>query len=90
MCRDPGVTVLVASWVITLFTLWQMVQMHEMKDTPGVRYDRYHELGQRAFGPKLGLWIVIPQQIIVEVGVNIVYMVTGEISASAEHYCLPS
>ncbi len=67
--------VLVLSWVITLYTLWQMVEMHEM--VPGKRFDRYHELGQEAFGPKLGLWIVVPQQLIVQVGVDIVYMVTG-------------
>lgn len=74
-CRGPGVTVLVISWLITLYTLWQMVEMHEM--VPGKRFDRYHELGQEAFGEKLGLWIVVPQQLIVEVGVDIVYMVTG-------------
>jgi hypothetical protein len=52
-----------------------MVEMHEM--VPGKRFDRYHELGQQAFGEKLGLWIVVPQQLICEVGVDIVYMVTG-------------
>jgi Transmembrane amino acid transporter protein len=52
-----------------------MVEMHEM--VPGRRFDRYHELGQYAFGERLGLWIVVPQQLIVEVGTNIVYMVTG-------------
>jgi hypothetical protein len=36
-----------------------------------------HDLGQHAFGEKLGLWIIVPQQLIVEVGVDIVYMVTG-------------
>uniref|UniRef100_A0A803QL86 Amino acid transporter transmembrane domain-containing protein n=1 Tax=Cannabis sativa TaxID=3483 RepID=A0A803QL86_CANSA len=71
----PGVVIMILSWVITLFTLWQMVQMHEM--VPGRRFDRYHELGQYAFGEKLGLWIVVPQQLICEVGVDIVYMVTG-------------
>lgn len=49
--------------------------MHEM--VPGKRFDRYHELGQYAFGEKLGLWIVVPQQVIVEVGVDIAYMITG-------------
>ena len=67
--------VLVLSCAITLFTLWQMVQMHEM--VPGTRFDRYHELAQYAFGEKLGLYILIPQQLIIEVGVNIVYMVAG-------------
>lgn len=63
------------SWIITLYTLWQMVEMHEI--VPGKRFDRYHELGQQAFGEKLGLWIVVPQQLMVEVGVNILYSVTG-------------
>lgn len=79
----PGVVVLVLSWVITLYTLWQMVEMHEM--VPGKRFDRYHELGQYAFGDKLGLWIVVPQQLIVEVGVDIVYMVTGGKSLKKFH-----
>ena len=52
-----------------------MVEMHEM--IPGKRLDRYHELGQAGFGEKLGLWIVVPQQLIVEIGVDIIYMVTG-------------
>lgn len=79
----PGVAILILSWVITLYTLWQMVQMHEM--VPGKRFDRYHELGQHAFGEKLGLYIVVPQQLICEVGVNIVYMVTGGTSLKKFH-----
>ncbi|KAH7851093.1 hypothetical protein Vadar_007223 [Vaccinium darrowii] len=79
----PGVAVLVISWVVTLYTLWQMVEMHEM--VPGKRFDRYHELGQHAFGEKLGLYIVVPQQLVVEVGVNIVYMVTGGTSLQKFH-----
>ncbi|KAJ8446877.1 hypothetical protein Cgig2_016187 [Carnegiea gigantea] len=79
----PGTAILVLSWIITLYTLWQMVEMHEM--VPGKRFDRYHELGQYAFGEKLGLWIVVPQQLIVEVGVNIVYMVTGGKSLQKVH-----
>ncbi|GMY13167.1 lysine histidine transporter 1-like [Fagus crenata] len=79
----PGVVILVLSWVITLYTLWQMVEMHEM--VPGKRFDRYHELGQQAFGEKLGLWIVVPQQLICEVGVDIVYMVTGGKSLQKVH-----
>ena len=60
-----------------------MVEMHEM--VPGKRFDRYHELGQHAFGEKLGLWIVVPQQLVVQVGVNIVYMVTGGKSLKKFH-----
>ncbi|XP_031480833.1 lysine histidine transporter 1-like [Nymphaea colorata] len=79
----PGITVLLLSWIITLYTLWQMVEMHEM--VPGKRFNRYHELGQQAFGKKLGLYIVVPQQLIVEVGINIVYMVTGGQSLQKVH-----
>uniref|UniRef100_A0ACD5TZF0 Uncharacterized protein n=1 Tax=Avena sativa TaxID=4498 RepID=A0ACD5TZF0_AVESA len=79
----PGIAVLLLSWIITLYTLWQMVEMHEM--VPGKRFDRYHELGQYAFGEKLGLWIVVPQQLVVEVGLNIVYMVTGGKSLKKFH-----
>ncbi|CAN1187949.1 Lysine histidine transporter 1 [Linum perenne] len=82
----PGVAILVLSWVITLYTLWQMVEMHEM--VPGKRFDRYHELGQHAFGEKLGLYIVVPQQLICEVGVDIVYMVTGGKSIEKIHNLL--
>ncbi|KAL2515088.1 Lysine histidine transporter 2 [Forsythia ovata] len=79
----PGATIMILSWVITLYTLWQMVEMHEM--VPGKRFDRYHELGQHAFGEKLGLWVVVPQQLMVEIGVNIVYMITGGKSLKKFH-----
>ncbi|KAI4375366.1 hypothetical protein MLD38_013246 [Melastoma candidum] len=79
----PGVTILILSWVITLYTLWQMVELHET--VPGKRFDRYHELGQHAFGEKLGLYIVVPQQLICEVGVDIVFMVTGGKSLKKIH-----
>lgn len=52
---------------------------------PDRRFDRYHELGQYAFGEKLGLYIVVPQQLICEVGVDIVYMVTGGKSLQKIH-----
>ncbi|XP_025822659.1 lysine histidine transporter 2-like isoform X2 [Panicum hallii] len=81
--QGVGITALVLSWIITVYTLWQMVEMHEM--VPGKRFDRYHELGQHAFGEKLGLWIVVPQQLVVEVGLNIVYMVTGGQSLQKFH-----
>jgi len=73
--RGPGVTLLILSWICTLYTAWQMIEMHEPE--PGKRLDRYHELGQYAFGEKLGLWIVVPQQLMVQIGVNVVYMITG-------------
>ena len=76
-------TVIILSWIIKLYTLWQMVEMHEK--VVGKRFDRYHELGQHAFGEKLGLWIVVPQQLAVEVCVNIVYMITGGKSLKKFH-----
>ncbi|WCJ36223.1 Transmembrane amino acid transporter family protein [Euphorbia peplus] len=79
----PGAAVLTLSWIITLYTLWQMVEMHEMVE--GKRFDRYHELGQHAFGEKLGLWIVVPIQLMVEVGSDIVYMITGGKSLKKFH-----
>ncbi|CAF1709129.1 unnamed protein product [Brassica oleracea var. botrytis] len=71
----PGTIMLVLTWGLTLNTMWQMVQLHEC--VPGTRFDRYIDLGRYAFGPKLGPWIVLPQQLIVQVGCCIVYMVTG-------------
>ena len=73
--RTGGISCLIASWLITFYSLWQLVQLHEA--VPGKRFDRYHELGQHAFGPKLGLWIVVPQQLLVQASTNIVYGVTG-------------
>lgn len=73
--RGPGAMVLALSWCLTLNTMWRMIQLHE--SVPGMRFDRYIDLGRYAFGPKLGPWIVLPQQLIVQVGCDIVYMVTG-------------
>lgn len=60
-----------------------MVEMHEPE--PGKRLNRYHELGQYAFGEKLGLWVVVPQQLVAEVGTDIAYMVTGGKSLQKFH-----
>ncbi|XP_052191083.1 lysine histidine transporter-like 5 isoform X1 [Diospyros lotus] len=71
----PGIAAIAVSWVVTYYSLWQMIELHE--HVPGKRFDRYPELGQHAFGEKLGYWIVMPQQMLVQVGSCIVYMVTG-------------
>lgn len=42
-----GVTIMVLSWVATLYTLWQMCSLHQVE---GRRFNRYHELGQYALG----------------------------------------
>ena len=75
MFRGPGIAVLVLSWLVTFYTLWQLVEMHEV--VPGKRFDRYFELGQHAFGPKAGYWIILPQQLTVQIASCIVYSVTG-------------
>lgn len=71
----PGTLVMIFTWCITLNTMRQMIQLHEC--VPGVRFDRYYDLGRHAFGHKPGTWIVLPQQFIVQIGCNVVYMVTG-------------
>ncbi|CAL5348186.1 unnamed protein product [Camellia sinensis] len=71
----PGITTLIVSWLVTLYSLWQLVELHEF--VPGRRFDRYPELGQHAFGKNLGYWIVMPQQLMVQVASDIVYVVTG-------------
>ncbi|EFH63638.1 amino acid permease [Arabidopsis lyrata subsp. lyrata] len=71
----PGLVAIIMSWAITFYSLWQMVELHEA--VPGKRLDRYPELGQEAFGPKLGYWIVMPQQLMVQIASDIVYNVTG-------------
>ncbi|MFS7905704.1 hypothetical protein Hanom_Chr01g00050811 [Helianthus anomalus] len=59
---------------------------------PGKRFDRSHELGQHAFGEKLGLYIVVPQQLVVEVSLCIIFKyirhVTSIIIRLIHHLCL--
>lgn len=73
--RTAGILAIVISWVITFYSFWQLIILHEI--VPGKRFDRYPELGQHCFGPKLGYWIIMPQQLIVQVASSIVYSVTG-------------
>lgn len=42
-----GSVVLIAAYIISVWTLWQLCAMHEIN---GKRMNRYHELGQYAFG----------------------------------------
>ncbi|KAG8378522.1 hypothetical protein BUALT_Bualt08G0145800 [Buddleja alternifolia] len=70
-----GLIAIGVSWLVTWYTIWLLVQLHE--SVAGQRFDRYTELGQHAFGKRLGYWMVMPQQLVVQVGSNIVYMVTG-------------
>ncbi|XP_019051467.1 PREDICTED: lysine histidine transporter-like 5 [Nelumbo nucifera] len=70
-----GILAITVSWMTTLYSLWQLVELHEV--VPGKRFDRYPQLGEHAFGVKLGYWIVMPQQLTVQIASDIVYMVTG-------------
>uniref|UniRef100_A0A0D9ZLR9 Amino acid transporter transmembrane domain-containing protein n=1 Tax=Oryza glumipatula TaxID=40148 RepID=A0A0D9ZLR9_9ORYZ len=71
----PGTAALVVSWGMTLYTLRLLIELHEC--VPGVRFDRYRDLGAHALGPRLGPWLVVPQQLIVQLGCDVVYMVIG-------------
>ncbi|XP_038694838.1 lysine histidine transporter-like 5 [Tripterygium wilfordii] len=84
----PGILAIIFSWLITYYSLWQLVELHEV--VPGKRFDRYPELGEHAFGPKLGYWMVMPQQTIVQVATDIVYMVTGGKSLKKFAYLIDS
>ncbi|KAL4358663.1 hypothetical protein AHAS_Ahas09G0309200 [Arachis hypogaea] len=71
----PGILMLLVSWGLTLNSMRQMIELHEC--VGGTRFDRYHDLGRYAFGAKVGAWVVLPLQLIVQVGCDIVYMVVG-------------
>lgn len=73
--RVPGIGTIIVSWLVTFYTLWQLVEMHEV--VPGKRFDRYTELAEHAFGSKVGYWSIMPQQTLVQVATDIVYIVTG-------------
>ncbi|KAL4289200.1 hypothetical protein AHAS_Ahas19G0362400 [Arachis hypogaea] len=85
-----NVTALVGAGVLGFpyanVSTWMMIEMHEAES--GKRFDRYHELGQYAFGEKLGLWIVVPQTLIVDIGTDIIYMITGGNSLKKAHQIL--
>ncbi|GFP94884.1 lysine histidine transporter-like 6 [Phtheirospermum japonicum] len=68
--EKDGITIMNMSWLVTWYTVWQLIQLHE-SDT-GQRFDRYTELGQHAFGPKLGIWVVMPQQLVVQIGYSMI------------------
>lgn len=81
--RKSGLVVSFLAWAITLFTLRQMVHLHEYDYT--VRYKQYHLLAQKAFGAK-GFWIVLALQVLGEVSLDIVFMVVAGISMQYTHY----
>ncbi|PNX96464.1 lysine/histidine transporter 1-like protein, partial [Trifolium pratense] len=60
----PGISVILVSWLVTFYSLWQLVQMHEL--VPGKRFDRYFDLGEHVLKGKVGYWIIMIQQLIVQ------------------------
>ncbi len=42
-----GITIMLVAWIATIYGLWQLIELHEIK---GRRFNRYHELGQYALG----------------------------------------
>ncbi|XVF85076.1 hypothetical protein PTKIN_Ptkin17bG0089300 [Pterospermum kingtungense] len=62
---------------------WMMVEMHEM--VLGKGFDGYHELGQYTFAKNFGLYIMVPQQLIIEVCRRVVYMIIGGKSLKKFH-----
>ncbi|WJX30393.1 hypothetical protein P8452_18938 [Trifolium repens] len=60
----PGISVIIVSWLVTFYSLWQLVQMHEL--VPGKRFDRYFDLGEHVLKGKFGYWIIMVQQLIVQ------------------------
>ncbi|KAH0936477.1 LOW QUALITY PROTEIN: hypothetical protein HID58_013594, partial [Brassica napus] len=72
--KGPGVAVLVLSWVITLYTLWQLVEMHEwFRESVLI-------VTMNSDNTRLEKSLLI-----VEIGVCIVYMVTGGKSLKKFH-----
>lgn len=51
----------------------------------GRRFNTYHELGQAAFGKRLGLYIMVPLQLLLETSACIIYMLTGAESLKKVH-----
>jgi len=53
----------------------QLTMLHEFEYNK--RYVTYYKLGQRAFGERAGLWIILPLQMVVEVSLDILFTVAA-------------
>lgn len=75
----PGMVVLLLAFSITYFTLKQLTMLHEFEfvGNKKKRYGTYYKLGQRAFGERRGLWIILPLQMVVEISLDILYTVAA-------------
>eukprot|EP00199_Chlamydomonas_sp_CCMP681_P000481 CAMPEP_0119104486 /NCGR_PEP_ID=MMETSP1180-20130426/2674_1 /TAXON_ID=3052 ORGANISM="Chlamydomonas cf sp, Strain CCMP681" /NCGR_SAMPLE_ID=MMETSP1180 /ASSEMBLY_ACC=CAM_ASM_000741 /LENGTH=490 /DNA_ID=CAMNT_0007089259 /DNA_START=49 /DNA_END=1521 /DNA_ORIENTATION=- len=81
----PGVIILILSLIVSWYTFYVLVILHEevpevgseKEGMPIKRYNHYQELACRAFGPKRGIWVLMPFQIILLYGIAITYTVAG-------------
>ncbi len=82
----PGLAALSALGAASVYTSWQLAQLHE--HSSGRRLNSYRELGQAAWGARAGWWAVVPVQTTLMVGLCVTYTVTAAQSlkgaASAE------
>eukprot|EP01026_Neomeris_dumetosa_P050426 TRINITY_DN4421_c0_g1_i8.p2 TRINITY_DN4421_c0_g1~~TRINITY_DN4421_c0_g1_i8.p2 ORF type:complete len:251 (-),score=14.82 TRINITY_DN4421_c0_g1_i8:5-757(-) len=69
-----GIILLIVACAVSFYTSYLLISMHESR---GKRFNRYRDLGQAILGDKLGLWVIVPFQFIVLIGLDITYMVTA-------------
>lgn len=70
-----GIIALVIAYVWQLYTLWVLIRLHEA--VPGVRYNRYVQLAQAAFGERLGFWLATPANINLTAGTATTLIIIG-------------
>lgn len=70
-----GILALVLAYVWQLYTLWVLIRLHEA--VPGVRYNRYVQLAQAAFGERLGFWLATPPNINLTAGTATTLIIIG-------------
>eukprot|EP00884_Botryococcus_braunii_P012819 jgi/Botrbrau1/21538/Bobra.174_2s0041.1 len=70
-----GIAAIILSAVVSLYTAYLLAALHE--DSFGHRYSRYRDLGVAILGKRLGLWVVVPFQFSVMIGLAITYTVTA-------------
>lgn len=70
-----GLISLGIAYVWQLYTMWILIRLHEA--TPGVRYSRYVQLAQAAFGNRLGFWLATPPNINLTAGTATTLLIVG-------------
>ncbi|KAI5061071.1 hypothetical protein GOP47_0023576 [Adiantum capillus-veneris] len=70
-----GLISLVIAYIWQLYTMWILIRLHEA--TPGVRYSRYVQLAQAAFGERLGFWLATPPNINLTAGTATTLLIVG-------------